>query len=247
MFMDITTSTSDADVTQHLFTLGETTGALWHATDEATPLPRPLMLIGHGGGQHRGHPAVLARAHRCVELGFTAACLDAPGHGDRPQSDEDVRFVTDLRDRMTRGEPVGDLIADKNVSLAAQAVPEWRALLDDLTATGLVAPDARVGFWGVSLGGAVGIALAAQDHRISAAVVGLVAHPRLVDLAAAVTAPLQFVMQWDDEHVTRADALALYDAFAATEKSLHANPGAHLDMPVFERRSAEEFLLRHLM
>jgi pimeloyl-ACP methyl ester carboxylesterase len=245
--MDITPSTSDADVTQHLFTLGDATGALWHATDAATPLPQPLVLIGHGGGQHRGHPAVLARAHRCVELGFTAACLDAPGHGDRPQGDEDVRFIGELREQMTQGGPVGDLIARHNYALATAAAPEWRALLEELPTTGLVTPDARVGFWGVSLGGAVGIVLAAQEPRIVVAAVGLVGDPQLLAAGSQVTAPVEFVMQWDDEHVPRADALALYDSFASTEKSLHANPGAHLDMPTFERSSAERFLVRHLM
>lgn len=245
--MDITASTSNAGVAEHLFTLGDATGALWHATDEATPLPRPLVLIGHGGGQHRGHPAVVARAQRCVELGFTAACLEAPGHGERPQDDGDIRFVASLRERMAQGEPVGELIAQQNFSWATRAAPEWRALLDALSQTGLVAPGAPVGYWGVSLGGAVGIVLAAQEPRIAAAAVGLVGHPRLLAPASQVTAPVEFVMQWDDEHVTREDALALYDAFAATEKSLHVNPGRHMDLPVFERGSAEQFLLRHLM
>jgi pimeloyl-ACP methyl ester carboxylesterase len=202
--------------------------------------------MGHGGGQHRGHPAVLARANRCVELGFTAVCLDAPGHGDRPQSDDDVRFVAQLRERMTHGEPIGELLAQHNVALANAAAPEWRALLDELPRTGLVERGARVGFWGVSLGGAIGIVLAAQEPRIVAAAVGLVGHAQLIEAAAQVTVPVEFVMQWDDEHVARADALALYDSFASQEKSLHANPGAHLDMPTFERSSAERFLIRHL-
>lgn len=240
-------STSDAGVTQHLFSLGDAKGALWCATDGDPTVPRPVVLIGHGGGQHRGHPAVLARADRCVELGFTAVCLDAPGHGDRPQTDADARFVAEMRERMSRGEPIGDLIAQHNFALATAAAPEWRGLLDELSASGLVAPEARVGFWGVSLGGAIGIVLAAQEPRIRAAAVGLVGHPQLLKAGPQVTAPVEFVMQWDDEHVTRADALALYDSFASKEKTLHANPGAHLDMPAFERSSAERFLHRHLM
>jgi fermentation-respiration switch protein FrsA (DUF1100 family) len=99
----------------------------------------------------------------------------------------------------------------------------------------------------VSLGGAIGIVLAAQEPRIVVAAVGLVGDPQLLAAGSQVTAPVEFVMQWDDEHVPRADALALYDSFASTEKSLHANPGAHLDMPTFERSSAERFLVRHLM
>jgi pimeloyl-ACP methyl ester carboxylesterase len=244
--MEITESTSNAGVTHDMLTLGEATGALWRATDTEAQ-SQPLVLLGHGGGQHRDHPAVLARAHRCVEWGFMAACLDAPGHGGRHLSDDDERFLADLRERMARGESVGPLIGPWNMSLATRAAPEWRALLDALTETGVLASDARIGFWGVSLGGAVGVVLAAVEPRIVAAALGLVGHPELIAPASHVTAALEFAMQWDDEHVSRADALALYDAFASTEKSLHANPGSHLDMPAFERESAQRFLLRHLM
>ncbi len=82
--------------------------------------------------------------------------------------------------------------------------------------------------------------------RITAAVLGLVGHAELVAPAARVSAPVRFIMQWDDEFVARADALALYDALGSAEKSLHANPGSHADVPREERDSAERFLIRHL-
>jgi len=46
--------------------------------------------------------------------------------------------------------------------------------------------------------------------------------------------------------VPRADGLALFDAFASTEKTLHANPGRHMDVPAFELDSSQRFLARHL-
>jgi hypothetical protein len=40
--------------------------------------------------------------------------------------------------------------------------------------------------------------------------------------------------------------LALFDAFASAEKTLHANPGKHGEVPAFELDSTLRFLGRHL-
>ncbi|GAA3079169.1 hypothetical protein GCM10020000_76000 [Streptomyces olivoverticillatus] len=44
----------------------------------------------------------------------------------------------------------------------------------------------------------------------------------------------------------RAAALALFDLFASAEKTLHANPGGHGDVPAFETDSSLRFFVRHL-
>jgi hypothetical protein len=54
------------------------------------------------------------------------------------------------------------------------------------------------------------------------------------------------VLQWDDEHIERQSGLALFDAFASKEKTLHANAGAHKELPRFEVDSAVRFFARHL-
>ncbi len=41
-------------------------------------------------------------------------------------------------------------------------------------------------------------------------------------------------------------SLALFDLFGSAEKTLHANPGKHGDLPVFELDSALRFFTRHL-
>ena len=71
--------------------------------------------------------------------------------------------------------------------------------------------------------------LTATDPRIAAAIFGggFFPHPALVEAARRITVPIQFLLPWDDEHVDRYSALALFDAFASTEKTLHANPGDH--------------------
>ena len=44
----------------------------------------------------------------------------------------------------------------------------------------------------------------------------------------------------------REEGLALFDAFGSAEKTLHANPGRHADIPAFELDSTELFFARHL-
>ncbi|WP_010312143.1 hypothetical protein [Saccharopolyspora spinosa] len=53
------------------------------------------------------------------------------------------------------------------------------------------------------------------------------------------------MLQWDDEHIPRESDLALFDAFASKEKTLHANAGKHKELPRFEADSAVLFFARH--
>ena len=103
-----------------------------------------------------------------------------------------------------------------------------------------------MGYWGVSLGTAIGLPLVAADPRIGAAVFGCLGDETLAEAAARVTVPVEFLLQWDDTLVPRESGLALFDALASPEKSLHANSGDHMAVPRFELDSAERFFLRHL-
>jgi hypothetical protein len=81
--MRFTSETSSGGVLEQLFSLGEIPGVLW--TAEGPAGTRPLILMGHGGGQHKKAPDIVAHARRFVaECGFAAAAVDVPGHGDRP-------------------------------------------------------------------------------------------------------------------------------------------------------------------
>ncbi|WP_433519125.1 alpha/beta hydrolase [Nonomuraea sp. CA-143628] len=237
--MRFISQTSTDGVTERPFALGEIPGVLW-TPDGAEP--RALILIGHGGGQHKQAPGVVARAIRlAAECGYAAAAIDAPAHGDRPRSAEHERIITEMRARMAgEGDPL-PLLAELHTLLAAQTVPEWRAVLDAL---GDVGP---VGYWGMSLGCALGIPLVAAEPRVRAAVLGLSGTSLAsAEAAAGVAVPVRFLVQWDDERVPREDALALFDALASSEKTLHANPGKHGDVPAFEAGSALRFFARHL-
>ena len=46
--------------------------------------------------------------------------------------------------------------------------------------------------------------------------------------------------------MSRDDGVALFNAFASREKSMHINPGGHIAIPAFESASWERFFLRHL-
>jgi pimeloyl-ACP methyl ester carboxylesterase len=243
--MDLTSDTTTDGVAEYHFTVSGVPGALWSPAGAVGG--RPLVLLAHGGGQHKKTPGVVARARRYVTaLGFAAAAIDAPGHGGRPKTVEDERHVAAVREQMAAGEPVAPLIERGNAALAVRAVPEWQAALDGLRELDWVGADGPVGFWGVSMGTAVGVPLAAAEPRIAAAVFGLASHERLAEAAARVTVPVEFLLQWDDELVPRESGLALFDAFASREKTLHANPGGHVEVPRFELDSSEHFFARHL-
>jgi fermentation-respiration switch protein FrsA (DUF1100 family) len=98
----------------------------------------------------------------------------------------------------------------------------------------------------VSLGSAIGVPLVAAEPRITAAVLGLMGHETLAEAAARVSVPVEFLLQWDDELVPCDSGLALFDAIGSAEKTLHANPGGHMDVPMFEVDSSERFFARHL-
>ncbi|GAB7188090.1 hypothetical protein ATKI12_7921 [Kitasatospora sp. Ki12] len=240
--MDFTSEIGSDGVAQRGFTLGGVPGVLWQP--DGPPLDgRPLVLLAHGGGGNR--LTVAERARRCVlRYGFAAVALDAPGHGERPRTAQDERFVTEIGELLAARRPISAWVARHTAALAERAVPEWVAVLDALGAVGEgLGP---VGFWGLSLGSVVGIPLAAAEPRISAGVFGLAGHPAQAEAAQRVGVPLEFVVQWDDELVPREGALALFGAFGSREKTLHANPGGHLEVPDHQVAASERFLVRHL-
>ncbi|QFZ73049.1 alpha/beta hydrolase [Streptomyces fagopyri] len=242
--MRFTSRTSFDGVLEQLFTLDEIPGVLW--TPEGAVGTRPLVLMGHGGGQHKKTPDLLALARRIVaECGFSAVAVDVPGHGDRPVDEEYDRIATRNQARVAAGEELAPLIAGFQALVARRTVPEWRAVLDAVQRLEHVGPG-PVGYWGVSLGCGLGVPFVAAEPRVRAAVLGLGGASASAEDAARVTVPVQFLVQWDDERVPRAQSLALFDALASAEKTLHANVGRHGEVPAFELDSTLGFFARHL-
>lgn len=232
-------------VSQHHATLGKIPVTVW--TPPGAGGLRHLVLLAHGGGQHAMSPAVLSRARRLVTAyGFAALAIDAPGHGSRPPSAADEQFRSNLKTALRAGEDVSPIVAEYNSAITGRAIPEWRAVLDELGTLQLISQDAAVGFWGLSLGAAIGLPLLVAEDRIRAAVLGLVGGDHLAAVGREVRVPVSFLMQWDDELVPRPAALALFDALGAPLKTLHANPGRHAEVPRSEHEDAATFLGRHL-
>lgn len=246
--MRFASQTSSDGVTEQLFTLsstfGEIPGVLW--TPDGAAGARPLILMGHGGGQHKKAPGVVARARRfATECGFAVAAVDAPAHGDRPRNEEHQRVIAEMRIRMQTGGDVTPVLAELHALLAEQSVPEWRAVLDALGELDHIGAG-PVGYWGISMGCGLGVPFIAAEPRVRAAVLGLNGAETSADAAAQITVPLEFLVQWDDEIVPRAASLALFDLFPSAEKTLHANTGKHGEVPMFELDSSLRFFTRHL-
>jgi pimeloyl-ACP methyl ester carboxylesterase len=232
-------------VAERLFTIDDVPGVVWAPTEAAEP--RPLVLLGHGGGGHKTAPPMTARARRYVTgNGFAVAAIDAPGWGGRPVPVEYEPFNAEIEELSAAGKPLGEVFARRGVVAAELAIPEWKAAIDALTGLDWIGAGGPVGYWGLSLGSAIGVPLVAAEPRITAAVLGLMGHETLAEAAARITVPVEFVLQWDDELVPRDSGLVLFDAIGSAEKTLHANPGGHMDVPMFEVDSSQRFFARHL-
>ena len=234
-------------------------GILW--SPEGATGPRPTVLIGHGGTQHKRAPNVVGLARRFVRhLGYAAVALDAPGHGDRivdQQAADEQRKA--LEARVAAGRRQGKAVPMEMTGEAAKAwvertsrgVAEWKTLVDELANVPEVGTG-PYGYWGVSMGTAIGLPFVAAEPRISAAVLGLAGlnnrpgGDRFEEAARSLSIPILFVFQWHDELMTRESGMALFDAIGSKEKTMHVNPGGHVETPLFERDDYEAFFLRHL-
>ncbi len=215
--------------------------------------PRPLVLMGHGGSQHKKTPGIVARARQYAKrLGYATLAIDAPGHGDRISREAAADLARNVGARV-RGEAPATIDPERlreMVRRSAKAVPEWNAALAAVQQLDFVGSSERVGYWGVSMGTAIGVPFVAQCKTIACAVFGLAGlRPGASEFEAAakaITIPVEFVFQWEDAVAPREHGLALFEAFASKEKTMHINPGGHLDIPRFEGASWERFYERHL-
>lgn len=258
--MHVTSEQTEMNVTEQRFTLqieGESVpGIMWKPADAVGR--RPVILLGHGGTQHKRVPNVLGLARGLVRhQGYAAVAIDAPGHGDRitdPEAAEAMRRR--LGSRLTGGGSgsrpmtMSPEQAKQMQERSAKGVREWKAVVDALEA-GDVA-DGRYGYWGLSMGCAIGLPFVASEPRVQAAVLGLSGlgdRPGAAafgEAAGRLTVPILFIFQWDDELMTRESGLALFDAIGSKDKSMHINPGGHVEVPRFERLAAEMFYVRTL-
>jgi dienelactone hydrolase len=219
-------------VTERHFRVGEAPGTLWSPEKGDAP----LVLLGHGGGASRSAPVVVGTARRFVRHhGLAVAAIDAPYHGERTVDGVTFTNVQDLMAKMGRGATI------------EQAVAEWRATLDALLEVDGIVD--RVGYWGLSMGTHLGVPVVAAEERVRAAVLGLfgaVGGERQRAAASAVTCPVMFLVQLDDEVVDPDGAIELFRLLGSKDKRLHAHPGRHIEVPAEEIEENGAFLARHL-
>ena len=228
-----------------------------HWTPEGASGRGPTILFGHGGFQSKEAPNIVAMAESMArEQGYASVALDAPRHGDR-RTEEQMREQEETLRRLREGGAGASRGAARRPAVAAvtdegegeerrepRMVREWKALLDELGADA-----GPFGYWGVSMGARYGIPLAATEPRITAAVFGLYGlgpDDAFRSVAESITVPLLFLFQYDDELMTPAAGLKLWEAFGSKEKTMHINPGPHVGIPAFERASSAAFFARHL-
>lgn len=257
--MDIVSEVAEKGVVERRFDLKVGTEAVpgIHWLPEAATGPHPTVLIGHGGTQDKRAPNVLALARSLVRhLGVGAIALDALEHGDRVSDPDAARKARRGLEKQLGAEAQSGRrgVSESWRAAMAERIPvhvrEWKALLDELE-THDAWSGGPFGYWGLSMGTSHGLPLVAGEPRIRAAVLGLNALRSAEDpqaaLAARITVPVLFLLQSDDELMTRKAGLALWDALGSEEKTLHLNPGGHIDVPRFERDAAEHFFRRHLL
>jgi dienelactone hydrolase len=244
-------------VTERLFDLsvaGERVpGVIW--APEGADGPRPLVLMGHGGSQHKKIGSLAARARIYArKFGYATLAIDAPGHGDRISREQAAQLSREVGARVTgatgaAARPSAEFLRTM-AERTARAVPEWKAALDAAQTIAFIGRHEHVGYWGVSMGTGIGVPFVASEPRIKCAVFGLAGLRQGADAfeqaAKSITIPIEYVFQWEDAVAPRESGVALFNAFGSKEKAMHINPGGHLDIPNFEGASWERFYVRHL-
>lgn len=216
-------------------------GALWTPPDAVPGAGLPLVLLGHGasGSRYQGYIRSLGRS-LAADFSIAAAAIDGPVHGARREDGgrDGQRAFLDFAAAWS-----------SDASLTERMVDDWRHTLDALLdVEGIAGP---VGYWGLSMGTILGLPFVAAEPRVSVAVLGLMGATgptaeRLRLDARRVTCPVLFLVQWSDELFPRATAFELFDLLGSRDKTLHANPGAHGEVPDHEFQWSARYLVRRL-
>lgn len=232
-------------------------GMVW--TPEDADGPRPKVLFGHGGSQHKKAQNIVAMARALViDHGFAAVAIDAVGHGDRVSEEQRERgrlAAAEREQARQRAADSGEPIERQRTATGSYSrifldtVKDWVEVLDAVEGLAEVG-EGPTGWWGVSMGTGVGLPFVAQESRFGCAVFGLASaspdNTRSPTLAASVTIPVLFLAQANDGGHPVPDALRLWGSLGSTEKTMHLNPGPHVGIPPFERQASVEFFARHL-
>ena len=203
---------------------------------EAAPLA--IILVGHGGSQHRQAEMVVQTAHALIDR-FPAyvAAIDGPLHGDRLAGDPTKTAQAFVQHWKAGDGGVPEMVHDWHGALAR---------VRELPGAGLL----PVGYYGVSMGTAYGLPFLASAPEVKAAVLGMwdAAFPnsdRVLAAAGQLKCPVQFSHREEDELFTLCEARRLFDAIAAEDKEFVVLPGGHGESAA-QIGIAADFLMRKL-
>jgi dienelactone hydrolase len=217
---------------------------LW--TSPAT-VPKATVLLFHGGSGHKRSERHLQMGRWLASAGLAVMAIDGPYHGDRVPAP------------MTPS-AYQQLIADEGIEhVTARMTADWLEAVSALADLGL-ADSAHVSVFGMSMGARFGLpAAAALGPRPQCAVLGKfglrqaaplhpgLRAPGLMERAArAVSAPLLYHVQWDDEIFPRDGQFELFDALASPDKYLIARPSPHAQTHPDDQTSWQDFIRRNM-
>lgn len=236
------------DVAERSFLLhrrsGDVPGVLWSPGTLTRP---PAVLLGHGGSGHKRNDRNLRMGRWLASVaGLAVVAIDGPCHGDRAP---------------TAPGPGGyqQLIVDHGIQdVTARMTGDWLETVRSLAEQGLL-DEADVSVFGMSMGARFGLpAAAALGSRLRCVVFGKFGvrqtdaiHPGLCSpgmmlaAARAISAPVLFHLQWDDEVFPRDGQLELFGALASDDKCLFARSGRHSQTHPGDEASWLEFIRRH--
>jgi dienelactone hydrolase len=222
---------------------GPVPGVLWSPRDRAA---QATVLLFHGGSGHKRSERHLRMGRSLASAGLAVIAIDGPYHGDRVP----VPMTPPAYQQ---------LIADEGIEMVtARMTADWLEAISALTILGL-ADAARVSVFGMSMGARFGLpAAAALGQRLQCAVLGKFGirqteplHPRirapgLINAAAhALSAPVLWHVQWNDELFPRDGQFELFDALGSADKQLIARPGAHGRTHPDDEASWQDFIRRN--
>jgi dienelactone hydrolase len=218
--------------------------ALW---SPRSTVPPATVLLFHGGSGHKRSERHLQMGRWLASTaGLAVIAIDGPYHGDRVPSP-------------LAPSAYQQLIADEGIErVTARMTADWLEAVSVLADLGL-ADDAHVSVFGMSMGARFGLPVAAAvGPRLQCAVLGKFGlreaaplHPGLrapglmTTAAHAVSAPVLFHVQWDDEIFPRDGQFELFDALASADKRLIARPGPHAQTRPDDQASWQDFIRLH--
>ena len=223
---------------------GAVPGVLWLPETRARPA---AVFLGHGGSGHKRSGRHLRMGRWLASTaGLAVVAIDGPCHGERVRSPLASAVYQQL-------------IVDEGIeNVTARMTEDWLEALTAIAAQDLV-DDADVSVFGMSMGARFGLpAAAALGSRLRCAVFGKfgvrqaqtihpgLCSPELIETAAhAVSAPVLFHVQWDDEVFPRDGQLELFGELASGDKRLSARSGRHAETHPDDEAAWRQFIGRN--